>query len=575
MASFREVKKPSAPAANLIDRVVGYFDPVRGAQRLKARTGLSMLSAFAGNGGYFGPGGRRNRPGLAGWDPGVADADSDIVPDLADLRGMSRDLARRNPIAGGTIGNVVTNVVGTGLAMQPAIDAEFLGLGEAQARKWKADTLREWRLFCESPDCDITGEQNFYELQALAFRSVLESGDLLVLTPVRAQPTAGNPYRLALQMIEADRICNENGARDSDTLVQGVETNAAGAAIRYHIANRHPGAMVKTGKTRVMTWTKVDKFGGGDINANADANASASAHRRNVLHLFDRRRPGQTRGVPYLAAVIEPLKQLGRYSDAEIGAAVISAIFPLFVEMDAEGFSQLFDDNATSRYIDSALGQKWDQSVPSASVDAPMKAINLLPGEKVSAPEVGRPNKQFDPFFMAVCKQIGVGLELPVEVVLKSFNSSYSAARAALLDAWRFYRTRRDWLATRLCQPVYELWLEEAVATRRIAAHGFFADPVYRKAWSAATWVGDGPGSIDPLKEVDAAVSRIAAGISTVAAESLLHDGGDWETKIAQRKREIAAFTDAGMPPLGGGAGGNGGAPKTYPSDPAVSPVPA
>lgn len=244
------------------------------AQELKYKG--EMMSMLASSGGYFGPGGRRNRPGLAGWDPGVADADSDIVPDLADLRGMSRDLARRNPIAGGTIGNVVTNVVGTGLAMQPAIDAEFLGLSEDAARNWKAKTLREWRLFCESPDCDITGEQNFYELQALAFRSVLESGDLLVLTPMRERATAGNPYRLALQLIEADRICNANGQRDTDTLVQGVETNAAGAAIRYHIANRHPGAMHQGGKTRGMTWVSVNKFGG------------ETGNRRNALHLFDR-----------------------------------------------------------------------------------------------------------------------------------------------------------------------------------------------------------------------------------------------------------------------------------------------
>jgi capsid protein len=43
-----------------------------------------------------------------------------------------------------------------------------------------------------------------------------------------------------------------------------------------------------------------------------------------VLHLFDKVRPGQSRGVPYLAPVIELIKQLGRYTDAEVMAAVVS-----------------------------------------------------------------------------------------------------------------------------------------------------------------------------------------------------------------------------------------------------------
>ena len=151
-------------------------------------------------------------------------------------------------------------------------------------------------------------------------------------------------------------------------------------------------------------------------------------------------------------------------------------------------------------------------------------------------------------------------------MLVKHFTASYSAARAALLDAWRFFRGRRDWMSTNFCQPIYELWLEEAVATGRIAAPGFFTDPVVRAAWCAAVWTGDGPGSIDPLKEVDAAKGRIALGISTIAAESILHDGVSWKTKHRQRVRETNARREDGLesdpkaivaPP----------APKDYPSD--------
>ena len=46
----------------------------------------------------------------------------------------------------------------------------------------------------------------------------------------------------------------------------------------------------------------------------------AATGRRNVLHPFRRTRPGQTRGIPYLAPVMELVKQLGRYSEAEVAA---------------------------------------------------------------------------------------------------------------------------------------------------------------------------------------------------------------------------------------------------------------
>lgn len=520
------------PPANLLDRAIATVSPRWALNRAKDRALLAL------SGGYFG-GSRRGRPALANWNPGASDADGDISPDLVDLRAYSRDLARRSPLAGGAISTVVTNTVGTGLSCQPAPDAAFLGLSDDDLAAWTENTVREFRLWFESTDCDLTRTQNGYGLQALAFRSALESGDVFALPTMAGQ---GRPYRLAVQLIEADRACNPSWKADTDTLVQGVESDGNGAPLAYYFANRHPGARARAG----MQWTRVPAFG-------------ETSGRRNVLHLMDRRRPGQTRGVPYLAPVIEPLKQLTRYSEAEISAAVISAAFAVFVKMDADAFSSLFEGDSAKKYIDSAIG--WNGSVPTADMDAPGKAVNLLPGEDIVAPDLKRPNTAFDPFVQAVLRQIGVGLELPFEVLIKHFTASYSAARAALLDAWRFFRGRRDWLASVFCQPLYELWLEEAVALGRVRAPGFFADPAWRQAWSAAVWIGDGPGSIDPFKEVAAAKERIAQGISTIAAESILHDGVDWTVKHRQRAREVALRREAGLE-------GQGAAPASA-ADPA------
>jgi capsid protein len=197
--------------------------------------------------------------------------------------------------------------------------------------------------------------------------------------------------------------------------------------------------------------------------------------------------------------------------------------------------------------------------------------VNLLPGESIETSNPGRPNAQFDAFTSSCMRQIGMAIGIPYEVLVMHYQSSYSAARGALLMAWRFFMGWRDWLATNMCQPVYELWLADEIANGDIAAPGFFADDVVRHAWCSAQWVGDGPGSIDPGKEVAAAKERVALGISTLQAESIAYDGVDWETKHRQAIKEAEARKEAGMPAPGQEAAASAPAAST-PADPSQDP---
>jgi lambda family phage portal protein len=498
---------------NLIDKAIGIFSPKTELRRLQSRYALSLM------GGYSGA--SKTRPALSNYSPYAGSAESDISPDLDVNRARSRDLVRNNAIAGGAVSQMTTNVIGTGLSLEPKPDSEYLGLTEEEASDWVANTKREWRLFANSKDCDIERDQNFYQLQDLVFRSRMESGDVAIVTPRKSR---GKIYDLCLQVIEADRLSNPGRAPNSDKLIDGIEVDTDGAPVRYHFSSRHPGDTRQTG----MTWTPVEAYGPNG--------------RRNVLHLKRKLRPGQKRGVPDLAPIIEPLKQLGRYTEAELQAAVTSGMFAMFVRMDHNAFLDMFDDKGQQAYVENA--SKWD-----GNLDSGGRAVNLLPGEEVESPNPGRPNSEFDPFVQSILRQIGINLEIPYEVLVMHFQSSYSAARAALLAAWKTYRKWRDWMSTEFCQPVYELWLEEAVAKGRVNAPGFFASPVVREAWCSAIWIGDGPGSIDPVKEVEAANGRIDLGISTREAESVLHDGVDYETKHKQLKKEKEMRDRDGLTP--------------------------
>lgn len=490
---------------NVIDRAVAWVDPTRGARRLADRVRMAVAGSYVSA--------RRDRRSVKNWNTSAGDADADLIPDLPTIRQQCRDLDRNNPLARGAINTVTTSSVGQGLSLQCEIDAETLGLTQEEAADWEATTEREFGAWAADPKaCDAAKTLDFYAQQKLIFRSAKQSGDCFVLLPYVADPRVSH-YRLRLHVIEADRCSNPGFAMDTPELCAGVKIGTLGEPLSYFFQKRHPGAL--TGYS--AEWDEVLAFG-------------PASGRRQVLHLFDKMRPGLTRGEPYLAPVIEALKGLGDYTEAEIKAAVVAAFFTVFVETPgAEGLDTGdMDGNVSAANAEAGSDVKMDSGA----------IIDLEPGAKVQTANPTRPNTAFDPFVEAILRQIGVALELPFEILIKHFTASYSAARAALLEAWRFFRGQRAWLTMMICEPVYEAWLDEAVSIGRIVAPGYFDDPSIRRAYLGSSWHGDAPGQVNPTNETDAAGKRMELLLSTHQEECAELTGGNWLVKIRKRARE-------------------------------------
>lgn len=504
---------------NLLEKTIGFLSPEKALKRQEARRKLNVLNGFVGGGsGYGRHGASYARKSLLGWLTSGSDADADIVDNIETLRDRSRDLYMGSPLATGALKTVRTNVVGSGLALNAQIDADFLGLSEDEARAWEKNVEREWRLWSESVDCDAERRQTFFQLQSLVLLSALMSGDVFVTMPIIKR--AGSVYDLRIGLIEADRVCDPMvNAPIGANILGGVEVGTYGEAIAYWVAKRNPNAHSRIGvNNQHQEWKRVQAFG-------------AKTGRRNVLHIMcDVERPAQRRGVPLLAPVIESLKQLSRYSEAELMAAVVSGMFTVFIKSDTPN---------------SPLGSTFD---PAKQIDKDPSSYELGNGaivglgenESIETANPGRPNANFDGFVIAICRQVGAALEIPYELLVKNFTASYSASRASLLEAWKMFRMRREWLIGNFCQPVYEEWLTEAVLKGRIQAPGFFADPTIRAAWCGADWYGDAQGQLDPLKEANAAKVRVEEGFSTREREAAELTGMKYETVHAVRKREEA-----------------------------------
>lgn len=472
----------------------------------------------------------RTHPDLRRWTPMAGSADADLLPERDTIVARSRDLERNHGVAGGALQTVTDNVIGTGLRLCADPDYRLLGRDKAWAEEWSNNVEALWRTWAGTTACDATACLTFDGLTTQVYRSGWLNGEGLAL-PLwvpDARPHRGR-FATRLQVIEPDRLSNPDDAPDTDKLRGGIELGRFGEPIAAHIRKTHPG-------------DRFVFFGGWKGEWERIPWVSAWGRPR-VLHVHDRERSGQTRGKPALTAVMRQFKVLGDFTNAELKAAVVNAMVALVTEsaVGEEALVELLSGNseALKNYQDGLTNRNRSAIDFNAGM-----VIPLALGEKIAGFTPARPAQSFEAFTTSIFRLISSGLNLPYELLLKDFSkTNYSSARAALMEAWRFFRGRRQWISIYWASPAYGLFLEEAVNAGLVEAPDFY---VNQAAYARARWIGPGRGWIDPQKEAQAAETRIRIGISTLEAECA-EQGLDWEEVLEQRAAEVARLKALGL----------------------------
>lgn len=499
------------------------------------------------NKGYSDAGASWQKNALKGFKAASGSPHEDIDFNNYTLRQRARMLYMAAPIATSAIKTNRTNVVGVGLKLKSRIDREVLGLTQEQAEAWQKTTEREWNLWaCDKQACDATGMNTFYGLQQLALTSWLVSGDCVGVLK-QYETTRMLPYALRVHLIEADRVATPvnfgNGANinyttgknpdNGNTIYDGVEVDSNGMVQAYHIRNTYP---FEVGATTTQ-WVRVLAY-------------QEHTGLPNVVHVIECERPDQYRGVTYLAQVIEPLLQLRRYTESELMAAVVESFFTAFIKTEARTDDMPFNETEE---------EPGEERGPNEYHMGPGQVNVMAPGEDVTFANPTRPAGGFNNFVTAICSQIGAALEIPVDLLLKQFNASYSASRAALLEAWKAFKMRREWLADQFCRPIYAVWMAEAVARGRIYAPGFFTNPAIRAAYLGSEWLGPSQGQLDPVKEITAEILACGEGFSTHEQSTIKLNGGQWDANVEQLRRENEKLGGQAPDPHQTGGTGSGG----------------
>lgn len=461
------------PAAHAIDALVGWFSPQAALKRARARTAIEQLRAYDGA-----KVGRRT----GGWTTTGASANAELVPALNALRNRSRDLVRNNPYAARAIDSLVSAAVGTGIVCTP---------NEAAAA---------WQAWVQ--ECDADGQLDFYGVQSLVARTVFESGECLVrLRPRR--PEDGLTVPLQLQVLEPDHLDSSRTGPlpGGGLIIAGVEFDALGRRVAYWLYPQHPGEMVYLPKSL------------------QSARVQASA----VLHIYEKRRPAQVRGVPRLAASMLRIRDLDDYEEAELVRKGIEACFAAIVTSP--------DDNPAG-----VTGTLTDvNGKPVETLAAGLIAYGK-PGQQITfgAPQ---PSSDYNGYTGAQLHAIAAGAGVTYEQMTGDLSQvNYSSIRAGLLDFRRQVESFQ-WLTLvpMLLAPVWRAFAETARQSGAL-----------RKTVEAAQWTMPRWEWVDPLKEVTASREEMAGGLATWS-EKIRSRGFDPESVALEMAADIERFRRIGL----------------------------
>lgn len=424
------------------------------------------------------------------WITGAGSADAEILKSIPTLRAKARDLVRNNAYASRAVQTLVSNIVGDGIKPKSAT-------GSATIDRRVTALWKEW-----------AEEIAFDGLQALAVRSMIESGECLIRRYTRR--LGSMPVPMMIRVLEGDHLDatrqqNAGGGR----IAGGIQYDPVDDVEGYWLYSRHPGD---------ATGFRMD---------------SAFVPAASIQHLYRVDRPGQSRGVTWLSPVIGLLRQVGDYQDASIMKAKVEACFVAAIERDGEGVN-----SPIGQPEDEATKQTLDLSGNPVERIEPGMVLDLKPGEKLTAHSPGGQG-DFEPFLLHLLYAAASGVGVTYDQMTGDLRqANYSSLRAGkieqrrLVEQWQYHL-----VVPKLCRPVWRWFIEAAIGAGQLSE---------RRGGYPVTWIAPRHEPIDPLKEGEAVREQIEGGLkprSWAAAEL----GWDYDDMLAAYAEDAAKEKALGL----------------------------
>lgn len=470
--------------------------------------------------GFGSAGGSNFSQLLAGF---FAQSESAIKDNLTrpKLASRSRVLTMSSPLAEAAISCLTQGVVGSGLRYSPLPTSRYFEHYE----ELTAQLSESWELASEFHLLDHNGRLTFGELQAACFRNGILSGDVFL---IRRKTGKGFSWRLVEEFTCATPSWMTRGLSEASSVasyegryvVDGVELSRSLKPLAYWFCFQPSRSADRN------AWERIPAF---------DRNGLPIVIQFAMIHRGD-----QYRGIPLLAPLIEVIFSTKAYAEAEVQGALIDAchtyaitseslnptLDPL-VAITQQALDQpLVPDekkqkkNDNPRQIPITLdplglhNTTTDGLLTKTTYVQPGQSFRLAPGEKIEHLSSNRPNSYYGTFLEVQAKLVGSACRIPYEVLLQSFESSYSASRAALGQFEQTCIQYRKRFVEAVMKPIFM-----SFCYRELESMGVSKDVLFEKSQMLAVesvWQSTSkPIHIDESKELAYWLDAVNAGLVT------------------------------------------------------------
>ena len=508
---------------------------------------VSKASMIAGGTGMSGSTPRdaadRFSPRMGDWQPFLASVDFENNTFRDTITARNRDIVRNDGWAHGAIMRVSDSTIGS--SFRPISKPDYRALEHFTGSKkfdavWAAEFGRaldsRYRTWAEDSNhyCDAAMRLTMSQIFGLAFRHKIIDGDALatMLWMPERLGVGKARYCTAVQLIDPDRLSNPQNTYDTHTTRGGVIVGHEGQAEAYMIRRAHAGDYFNASDS--MRWDRIPRM-------TPDGRAL-------VVHDFSSDRAGQHRGgYGILTPVLQKLKMLYTYDNAELDQAIINSIFGTFIKspFDPELVQSALGNDSLGGYqqMRGEFHNKKQISLGGAKIP------HLFPGEDLVSQKAEHPSSGYPDFQKAVLRNIAQATGLSeMEASGNWADSTYSAARGALENSYQSMIKRRNEFGTGFAQPIFTCFAEESFEVDDLPLPSGAPDFIeMRQAYSACKFLGVPKGSIDKQKEAEGSAIGMSIGITTLAEEAE-EAGREWEEVLDQRALEIERFKKLGIP---------------------------